>query len=149
MPKVEIAHDVYAALQRRAVPFEEDINDVLRRLLRGDRSTFRANADRLDEPPRGLHAVTVAGGSTADDERGTGSDGSPDECTVIVTRRAPIGDHLAQSTIRAAVLGVLKSTGKAITVADLFGHVERQLHGRMSAPDFEPLSSGLTQWQHQ
>ena len=32
MHTVQIADDVYAALQRVAVPFEEDINDVLRRV---------------------------------------------------------------------------------------------------------------------
>jgi hypothetical protein len=33
MRSVRIADDVYAALQAMAVPFEDDINDVLRRLV--------------------------------------------------------------------------------------------------------------------
>ena len=60
MPKVEIAHDVYEALQRRAVPFEDDINDVLRRLLRDDRSKNRNGPPRPNGSAHALRSIAPA-----------------------------------------------------------------------------------------
>src|SRR5690242_8070723 len=93
MHTVQIADDVYAALQRVAVPFEEDINDVLRRVLdvpRGTNGKGHARHSRHDdlavalpEPPPGHLA---AGGN--------------DVPTVVVHRRTTNGEALPQSTYR-------------------------------------------------
>jgi hypothetical protein len=136
MPKIDIAHDVYVSLQRRAVPFEDDINDVLRRLLRGDRSTFARGPERLDEPAPVLQPVRL------DDE-------VRDEAPVIVHRLDASGSPLTQSTVRAAVVGILRSSANAVTLTELFGSVERQLGARMTERDLEATPSGPTRWQSQ
>ena len=153
MPKIEIAHDVYAALQRRAVPFEDDINDVLRRLLRGDRSTFNAGVapSVATSPPRlalttvPMPVPTTHGGEIPSEV--VADPGDPGD--VVVRHRAATGQHLPQSTVRAAVLGIVRSTSGAVGVAELVRSVERQLHGRMTEHDLERLPSGLARWQNQ
>ena len=149
MPKVEIAHDVYAALQRRAVPFEDDVNDVLRRLLRDDRSSNghrpapldgSVQAVRADRP--GCHPTTDNGYRAVDED-------TNDSGNVIVRRRAPAGGHLPQSTLRTAVLGILRSSSHAFEVAEVYRGVERQLRSRMTDCDLEVLPAGMTRWQCQ
>jgi hypothetical protein len=149
MPKVEIAHDVYAALQRRAIPFEDDINDVLRRLLR-ERGATNPNGPLPAAGPRGpgrtLNAVpteTTATAPTIADRDGD------DFGSVIVRRRSPSGEHLAQSTVRSAVLAILTSSRDAVSVTELFRVTERQLRRRMTDRDLETLPAGITQWQVQ
>jgi hypothetical protein len=156
MPKIEIARDVYAALQRRAVPFEDDINDVLRRLLRGDRSTFNAGSAPSAAttpplppltsvpPPAPAPGAAAAAGIPSEMVADPGEPGD-----VVVRHRAATGQHLPQSTVRAAVLGLVRSTGDSVDVAELVRSVERQLHGRMTEFDLERLPSGLTRWQGQ
>ena len=149
MPRVEIAHDVYAALQRRAVPFEDDINDVLRRLLRADRSTNGNGSAHLNESAHALPAPTAVSTPTTA-KRGSVMDEDANESgNVVVHRRTGTGDHLPQSTFRAAVLGILKSSRDAVGVAELFRGVERQLRDRMTDSDLEVLASGLARWQCQ
>src|SRR5947208_2104226 len=149
MPKVEIAHDVYAALQRRAVPFEDDINDVLRRLLRADRSTNGNGSAHLNESAPALPAPTpIVTPTTAQRGWVMGEDAN-ESGNVIVHRRTATGDHLPQSTVRTAVLGILKSSREAVGLAELFHGVERQLRNRMTERDLEVLASGLARWQCQ
>jgi len=156
MPKIEIAHDVYAALQRRAVPFEDDINDVLRRLLRGDRTTYgggfappigTAPPLRALTPLPAPAAMTTTDGGRAPAVAEVVDPG--DVGDVVVRPRGATGEHLSQSTVRAAVLGIVKSTSGAVGVADLVRSVERQLRSRMTERDLERLPSGLTRWQNQ
>jgi hypothetical protein len=151
MPKVEIAHDVYESLQRRAVPFEDDINDVLRRLLRGDRSTFARGPEQPKAPAPApiLQPVSAEPAPAATDRQPTLDDDTHDEAHVIVHRRAATGNHLTQSTVRAAVVGILKSSANAVTVPELFQSVERQLRARMTDADLETSPSGLARWQSQ
>jgi len=154
MPKIDIARDVYAALQRRAVPFEDDINDVLRRLLRGDRTTFNAGGAPVIASAPPLLALTSV---PVPDPAPTGApapaphvvDDPGDPADVMVRGRDTTGQHLPQSTVRAAVHGIVRSTNGPVGVADLVRGVERQLHGRMSERDLERLPSGLTRWQSQ
>jgi hypothetical protein len=154
MPKVEIAHDVYAALQRRAIPFEDDINDVLRRLLR-ERGAANPNGSHPaagpQAPVRTLNAVpTEPAETTASTMAPPVADRSGDHFgSVVVRRRSPSGEHLAQSTVRSAVLAILTSSRDAVSVAELFRVIERQLRRRMTDRDLEVLPAGITQWQVQ
>ena len=148
MPKVEIAHDVYEALQRRAVPFEDDINDVLRRLLRDDRSKNRNGPARLNGSTHALPSIAPAPIPTTANDRITVKE-TNDSGNVIVRRRSATGDHLPQSTVRVAVLGILNSSREAVGLAELFRGVERQLRGRMTDRDLEVLPAGMTRWQCQ
>jgi len=149
MPKVEIAHDVYEALQRRAVPFEDDINDVLRRLLRDDRSKNRNGPAPLNGSTQALRSIAPAPIPTTANRRTAVNEETNDSGTVIVRRRTATGDHLPQSTVRVAVLGILKSSREAVGLAELFRGVERQLRGRMTDRDLEVLPAGITRWQCQ
>src|SRR6267378_3146527 len=103
MPKVEIAHDVYEALQRRAVPFEDDINDVLRRLLRDDRSKNRNGPAPLNGSgsAHALRSIAPAPIPTTANDRIAVNEETDDSGNVIVRTRVATGDHLPQSTVRA------------------------------------------------
>ena len=149
MPKVEIAHDVYAALQRRAVPFEDDVNDVLRRLLRDDRSSNGHGPARLDGSVHAVRAIAPVATATTDNGYRAVDEDANDSGNVIVRRRAPAGGHLPQSTLRTAVLGILRSSGHAFDVAEVYRGVERQLRSRMTDCDLEVLPAGMTRWQCQ
>jgi hypothetical protein len=149
MPNVEIAPDVYAALQRRAVPFEDDINDVLRRVLRDDRSSQTHAVAGLNGSAHTLQAIVPVPAPTTDNGHETLPEDANGSGNVIVRRRTPAGDHLPQSTVRTAVLGILKSTGDAVGIADLFRGVEGQLRNRMTDRDLEVLPAGMTRWQCQ
>jgi hypothetical protein len=106
MRTVHIADDVYAALQRMAVPFEDDINDVLHRLLRraGEIATPLPR-HRLEEHPHpnGRSAPAQPPKSTGN---GAGPSPQPYELnpdetgTVIVHKRTTSGATLPQSTYR-------------------------------------------------
>ena len=69
--------------------------------------------------------------------------------SVIVRPRSSSGEHLAQSTVRSAVLAILTSSRDAVSVTELFRVIERQLHRRMTDRDLEVLPAGITQWQVQ
>jgi hypothetical protein len=153
MRTVHIADDVYAALQRAAVPFEDDINDVLRRRLRrsGEIATPISRRHFDDYPHRNGGAVsesTSNGNGVGHTARFTELD--PDEAgTVIVHRREANGVAIPQSTYRAAVLGALRSADESRSVSDLLRHVQRQLGDRMTAADLEVVASGAPRWQNQ
>lgn len=130
MRNVHIADDVYAALQQMAVPFEDDINDVLRRLLK-DKARHNGEAARAVPPP------------AADASEPIG-----DSSSVVVHRRvASNGSRIAQSTYRAAVLGVLRAHEGPVALADVLPDVERQLKDRMTDDDREVLATGVSRWQ--
>jgi ethanolamine utilization microcompartment shell protein EutL len=131
MRTVQIADDVYAALQQMAVPFEDDINDVLRRLLKG---SSRANGTA---PPRAAPISAEASEPAVNDSN-----------TVVVHRReVPNGARIPQSTYRAAVLGILRAHDGPVALSDVLPHVERQLKDRMTDDDREVLATGVSRWQ--
>ena len=105
MPKVEIAHDVYAALQRRAIPFEDDVNDVLRRLLRDDRSSNGHGPARLDGSVHAVRAIAPVAAATTDNGYRAVDEDANDSGNVIVRqtssgRRSPPAEHLANRGAR-------------------------------------------------
>src|SRR4051812_22970264 len=117
MRPVKIADDVYAALQAMAVPFEDDINDVLRRLLKvaDQHNDRRANCG----PPASGEARALA---VVDQTAFEVDDGA----RLIVHRRGEgNSERLPQSTYRSAVLGVLKSTnGNGVEAVELLRDIE-------------------------
>jgi hypothetical protein len=142
MRSVRIADDVYAALQAMAVPFEDDINDVLRRLVQ---LADQRNGDRP------YHGSAMPSGqpefAAVDDTR---FDGDSVGRIVVHRRTDSNGEHLPQSTYRNAVLGLLKSTnGNGVEAAELSRNIERQLADRMTEHDLEVMASGVTRWQSQ
>jgi len=143
MHTVQIANDVYGALQRLAVPFEDDINDVLRRVLHLRQG--RANNNGDGRPAAREAAALSLSEHPADPTHRDANDGA----TVIVHRRTTNGAALPQSTYRTTVLGTVRSTKSSVSVAKLMRSVEQQLANRMTDTDLEPLPSGLTRWQSQ
>src|SRR5262249_51823289 len=125
MRTVDIADDVYAALQRMAVPFEDDINDVLRRLLRDRRPSHPSNSSNGNGALRPGPTVEARVEGSARDEPVTEP---PTGDTVIVHRRAaPSEQHLPQTTFRSAVVGVLRASREPVAISELLTSVERLL----------------------
>jgi len=150
MRTVQIADDVYTALQHLAVPFEDDVNDVLRRLLGLSRAPSngkpRSRSDRTAHPTvRGpARPLTEEHGNETDDRHPRAA-----PALVVVHRRTTNGAPLPQSTYRSAVIGMLKSTHEPVDAAQLMSMVEQQLASRMTDTDLEPLASGVLRWQSQ
>jgi predicted CopG family antitoxin len=130
MHTVQIADDVYTALQQMAVPFEDDVNDVLRRLLKG---SPRRNGETASRAPVAAEIPEQL---------------PTDSNSVVVHRRTnPAESRIPQSTYRAALLGILRSQDGPVALADVLPHVERQLKDRMTDDDREVLATGLSRWQ--
>jgi hypothetical protein len=142
MHSVQLSDDVYAALQGLAVPFEDDINDVLRRVLR-----LRSQIDGNGRPRPDGHIDTSLWMAEHPATRSLSqvSDGP----TVVVHRRTTNGAALPQSTFRTAVIGILRSAESSVSVPDLMRAIEQQLASRMTDNDIEVLPSGIARWQSQ
>jgi hypothetical protein len=152
MKTVQITDDVYAGLQRLAVPFEDEINDVLRRLLRqaGEITTplpGRARSVPVREP-----ALTPApSNGNAHAEAAHVPDDLESEAVprVVVHKRTTNGGGISQSAYRSTVLGIMRTTSDPISLSDILKQVEHQLADRMTEHDAEMLAAGITRWQSQ
>lgn len=149
MRTIQISDEVYAALQRMAVPFEDDINDVLRKLLRTAR-TFQHDGHPIERSSSAAGGAVVAN-SKAPIAQGVAVSTEPadDPRTVKVHRRASNGSHLSQSTIRAGVVGVLRSSTAPVEPSKLLRSLEAQFKDRLTDSDVEVDGSGLARWQSQ
>ena len=150
MRTIQISDDIYAALQRMAVPFEDDINDVLRRLLRTAR-TFQHDGGHPPERSSAAAGGAVAANAKAPVAAGPKISTEPveDPRTVKVHRRESNGNHLSQSTIRAGVVGVLRSSTAPLEPSKLLRSLEAQFKDRLTDGDVEVDGSGLARWQNQ
>ena len=149
MRTVEIADDIYAALQRMAVPFEDDINDVLRRLLRTARAAQQDGTRAFDRAGNAVGGVVAVTQSTSVSGTVVPPEPLDDARSVKVHRRGSNGSHLPQSTIRAGVLGVLRSSAAPLGTPDLLEALETQFRDRMGDGDVEIDEYGVARWQSQ
>src|SRR5215475_4540987 len=150
MRTIQISDDIYAALQRMAVPFEDDINDVLRKLLRTARNTQNDDGRSLERARSGAGGAVVANSkAVAAPGAAIATEPADDSRTVKVHRRSSNGNHLSQSTIRAGVLGVLRSSTAPVEPSKLLRSLEAQFKDRLTDGDVEVDGTGLARWQSQ
>jgi hypothetical protein len=128
---IEIDDDVLGALKKRAEPFVDTPNSVLRRLLDIDgtheleKSTNRAGRVRATRRNRRTRA----------DNR-------------VAGERAPTGTILPEEEYVEPLLQVLRDRGGRAPAREVIDEVGRRLADRLTRLDKEPVSSGGVRWQN-
>jgi hypothetical protein len=133
-----IADDVYAALQARAVPLEDDINSVLRRLLSLETSPRSSVPDSHAAP-----AVAATARSSRERAKTPQPKRSPKKRT-----RVPKGSILPESDYELPILRALQSLGGRVPTSELIAQLEKEIDPRLTEVDRQPLSSGGIRWQN-
>ncbi len=128
--------DVYAALQAQAVPLEDDVNSVLRRVLGLARKEPVGTAPRSAGSP----AKAPARGQprTAPSARGS----------TKKRTRAPKGSILPEEEYELPILRALERLGGRVPTSEVIAEVEKVMAARLTDVDREELSSGGVRWQN-
>lgn len=138
LPPVD--HEVYTALQARAIPLEDDVNSVLRRLL-GLAPVSAGSAVPIAPAVSPTDLVTPrAGRSTARTPR-------PKKVGSRRTR-VPKGSILPESDYELPILRALDQLGGRVPTSELISQLEKEINPRLTEADRERLSSGGIRWQN-
>ena len=129
MAQDQIAEDIYAYLQSQAVPLEDDINSVLRRLLGLDGSQPNRPVVEAHGPSRSRRSKK---GSGRKRERS----------------RAPKGSMLPEESYELPLLTALQELGGRAPTSEVIDRVGELLEGELTAVDRETVSSGDTRWRN-
>lgn len=129
MVQDQIAEDIYAYLQSQAVPLEDDINSVLRRLLGLDGSQPDRPVLEADGPSRSRRSKK---GSGRKRERS----------------RAPKGSMLPEEAYELPLLSALTELGGKAPTSEVIDRVGELLDGQLTPVDRETVSSGDTRWRN-
>lgn len=116
--------DVYAALQAQAVPLEDDVNSLLRRLLELGSGVPSASANRA------------------------GSKASRPKKTAEKRTRVPKGSILPEADYELPILRALDQHGGRVPTSELIAQLEKEIDPRLTDVDRERLSSGGIRWQN-
>ena len=129
MHTIEVDDDVLNALKRKAEPFVDTPNSVLRRLLFGGAGpAARLGRRRRNKAPRGMmHAVASASKKH---------------------ERAPTGTILPEQEYVKPLLQVLHERGGRAPAREVIEEVGHRLNDRLTTLDKEPVSSGGVRWQN-
>jgi hypothetical protein len=131
-----IDDDVYAALQARAVPLEDDINSVLRRVL----GLAPGQADA---------AITPSNGSTGSQLAASPRRRSPKGQKAGKKRtRVPKGSILPETEYEVPILRALVEMGGRGPTSEVIALVEKELDSRLTDVDREKLSAGDVRWKN-
>jgi Mrr N-terminal domain len=127
-----IDDDIYEFLQAAAVPLEDDINSVLRRLL-GLTSSGRPRG----APPRAVERP--ASGKVTRSKRGRGKPGRS---------RVPKGSILQEGAYELPILRALHELGGKAPSREVIDRTGELLDGKLTAVDHETLDSGDVRWRN-
>lgn len=116
---LEVDDQVFAELQRRATPFVDSPNSVLRRVLGLDESL---DSDGVTPAMPGKRPVTV--------------------------KRAHVGDLLSEREYELPILRFLVKQGGEAPTAQVIKAVGEELADRLTETDHSLNSSGLVRWQN-
>ncbi len=131
--------DVYAALQAQAVPLEDDVNSLLRRLLELGSGVPSAGAGSRRTVPAD---AAPAGANRA------GSKASRPKKTAEKRKRVPKGSILPEADYELPILRGLEQLGGRVPTSELIAQLEKQIDPRLTEVDRERLSSGGIRWQN-
>ena len=124
MHTIEIDDDVFGLLKKRAEPFVDTPNSVLRKLLglnqKGPNRTHSRSRTRSRQ----------AAGKSAK------------------TNRAPSGTLLPEQEYTGPILQVLRGKGGRAPAQEVIEGVGRMLADRLTTMDKENLATGGVRWQH-
>ena len=128
MNTIEIDDEVMGLLKKRAEPFVDTPNSVLRKLLGldGESRQFATRAAHARNTRRTRHKRIKSGKG----------------------ERAPTGAILPEEEYVAPLLQVLHERGGSAPAREVIEEVGRRLADRLTTLDKEPVSSGGVRWQN-
>lgn len=147
---IQVDEDVFAELQRLAVPLVDTANTVLRRLLKlndaeghnnqspqqeaSEQPTLVLRRSAQKAPPAGRPRRTAAR------KRGSlpGSKSS----------RAPKGVLLSEDAYELPILEVLVEHGGRAAATEVLTSLEPRIRDKLEPMDLEPISSGSIRWKN-
>jgi hypothetical protein len=128
-----IDDDIYEFLQNEAVPLEDDVNSVLRRLL----------------------GLTSQSGATHVADNGSRAAAEPLHRRKRTTRnvkvkraRAPKGSILPEQAYELPILRALEAVGGRGPSSEVINHVGKLLDGQLTDADRQKLASGDIRWRN-
>ncbi len=137
-PTIRVDEDVYGALQRRAEPFVDTPNSVLRRLLDlGESGSSGSSSNPTNQPAAGKS------GRTAPTRRKTQGTNKKRKRT-----RAPSGTLLSQEEYQLPLLETLSQLGGSAAAGEVIERLGDQLDGKLKPADYEKLDSGAIRWEN-
>jgi hypothetical protein len=129
--------EVYAALQAQAVPLEDDVNSVLRRLLGLSPRTLASTP-----PPSAAASPT---GEPSGRQRSTAA---PARRSTKKRTRVPKGSIVPEEEYELPILRALDHLGGRVPTSEVIAQVEKEMGARLTDVDREELSSGGVRWQN-
>ncbi len=140
-PNIRVDPDVYKALQKRATPFVDTPNSVLRRMLNLD-----PEVTLVQEEPR-KRPDTKPSAKYAESQRS-----APARASKARTRRnepkAPAGTLLPEGEYTMPLLSALAERGGSGSIREITEAVGEKLSGKLTTTDREKTSSGVIRWQN-
>jgi hypothetical protein len=147
-PTIRIDDDVYEMLKRKAEPFVDTPNSVLRRWL-----GLEEGSPTEDQ--------ALGGGAAGSVDEGPGPSQQPRSANARTRNRSGRRAGKKRSTPRAAagtiapldayelpILEVLSSHGGNLPASELIEKLESELSGVLQPADYEELPSGPIRWQN-
>lgn len=132
--------EVYAALQARAVPLEDDVNTVLRRLL----GLASANVVPVPSNPDVVARVAVENSRASR----SGAKSPRPKKSAKKRTRVPKGSILPESDYERPILRALDQLGGRVPTSELIAQLEKEIDPHLTEVDREHLSSGGIRWQN-
>ncbi len=128
-----IDDDIYEYLQAAAVPLEDDVNSVLRRLL----GLTGSGGERNDASPRPVKRRTPSKRTRSN--RGHAS---------RKRTRVPKGSILQEAEYEIPILRALHELGGSAPSREVIGRAGELLDGKLTPVDHETLDSGDVRWRN-
>jgi hypothetical protein len=132
-----IDDEVYAALQAQAVPLEDDVNSVLRRLL--------------GLAPKGVVSAAPESAAVAAMEapaQRRRASPTPTRKSTKKRTRVPKGSIVSEEEYELPILRALEHLGGRVPTSEVIAQVEKEMGARLTDVDREELSSGGVRWEN-
>jgi hypothetical protein len=129
MYTIEVDDDVMNALKKKAEPFVDTPNSVLRRLLVDGAGAAARSGDRKRRRAARRTTHTTASGNKK-------------------AERVPTGAILPEQEYVKPLLRVLHERGGRVPAREVIEEVGRRLNDRLTPLDRQPVSSGGVRWQN-
>ena len=137
-PTIRVDEDVYQALQRRAEPFVDTPNSVLRHLLDLSESESSGSGSNASD-----HPATGESGRMAPARRRSQGTKKKTKRT-----RAPSGNLLSQEEYELPLLETLSQLGGSAAAGEAIARLGDRLKGKLKPADYEKLDSGAIRWEN-